>query len=109
MMMAPDAVFLIGLFGGASSEILHWWGLREQSSFPDYARSIFYWVITLLMIGVGGGVAYLQLGPGGESLPAFEIGLLTPMLLKKLASQAPQAEGAQAAAQGATLRGFLKG
>lgn len=106
--LAP--VFLAGAFGGLANELLHWWGLRRDADFPEYAKRAFYWTITLAMILVGAGVATMQLGAGGDPPIAFQIGLLAPMLLKKMSSAAAlEPEGAQGADRKPSLRRFLKG
>ena len=61
------------------------------------------------MAGLGGVVAYLQLGDGGEPLMAFEIGLLTPLLLKKIVTSAGEPDGKMGRYDRASLMRFLKG
>jgi hypothetical protein len=104
-----DQILAVGILGGAANEILHWWGLRTSSELPTYARSIFYWAITLTMAVLGGLVARLQLGGGGEPMIAFEVGLLTPLLLKKLVTAAGENEGRMGASSQANLMRFLRG
>jgi hypothetical protein len=102
------AVFGIGVAGGAANELLHWWGLRESAKLPTYARKPFYWCVSLAMIALGGGLAWLQLGATAEALVAFQIGLAAPMLLQKLAKAAPAPQGGMGAAPPST-RAFLAG
>ena len=104
-----STVFLTGMGGGAANEILHWWGLRKSSKFPKYATRVFYWVITVMMIILGGFIAALQLGKGGEPFIAFQIGILAPMLLKKIGSSVPETTGAMGGDDKLDLRGFFKG
>jgi hypothetical protein len=40
------SVFLLGFAGGCISEFLHWWSLRTEPEFPNYARRMRYWIIT---------------------------------------------------------------
>ena len=104
-------VILVGAFGGVANEVLHWYGLRKKSSFPKYAKSMFYWVITLFMILVGAGFAYLQLGPGEDNLLLpFELGLLAPLILKKAISAGSLPDGAMNAELDGrpNIREFLK-
>ena len=103
-----SAVFGIGLAGGAANELLHWWSLRESENLPTYARRPFYWCISGLMIVLGGGFAWLQLGATAEALVAFQIGLTAPMLLQKLAKAAPGPAGAMGP-PAASVRDFLVG
>lgn len=77
-------VLLVGAFGGVANEVLHWYGLRQKNSFPKYVKRPIYWIITICMICVGAGFAYLQLGPSETNLILpFELGLLAPIILKK--------------------------
>lgn len=102
------AVFAVGVAGGGANELLHWWGLRENPNLPEYARRLFYWVVTVAMALLGGGLAWLQLGTGADPLIAFQIGLAAPMLLQKLIKAAPEARGGMGG-RTATVRDFLRG
>ncbi|WP_167514466.1 hypothetical protein [Mesorhizobium intechi] len=102
------AVFGVGVGGGAANELLHWWGLRENPNLPDYARSLFYWLITLAMVILGGGLSWLQLGGHADALIAFQIGLAAPMLLQKLIKAAPEKAGGMGGNQ-SSVRDFLRG
>lgn len=49
--------FLFGVFGGFISELLGFYRMRHQTKdHPDWITSKFYWVTTIAMILVGGGV-----------------------------------------------------
>jgi len=102
------AVFLVGTAGGAANELLHWWGLRENRNLPAYGKQILYWIITLAMIVLGGGLAWLQFGGTAQALIAFQIGLAAPMVLQKLAKAVPAKAGGMGAS-GPTIRDFLGG
>ncbi|HET7436865.1 MAG TPA: hypothetical protein VFN10_19305 [Thermoanaerobaculia bacterium] len=102
------AVFGVGVAGGAANELLHWWSLRESANLPAYARKPFYWCVSVAMVVLGGGLAWLQLGATAEALLAFQIGLAAPMLLQKLAKAAPAPKGGMGGAQPST-RDFLAG
>jgi hypothetical protein len=108
LMDFSSAVLWAGLAGGVSNEVLHWWGLRFDENLPHYARRVFYWLITAIMVVVGGVVAQIQLGSGGVPFIAFQIGLLAPMLLKKIAGSSEDPTGAMGGAQ-PSLRKFIKG
>ena len=101
------AVFGVGMAGGVVNEVLHWWGLRESAVLPEYAARPLYWIVTLAMVVLGGGLAWLQLGTSADALIAFEIGLAAPLILQKLVRLAPEREGAMGS--GASVRGFLAG
>ena len=100
-----QTVFALGCAGGICNEVLHWWNVRRDADFPAYARKIRYWVVTVLMILLGGFVAYLFCGDVTTALAPFQIGLTTPMLLQRLARAAPKHQGARG--DGATLLNFL--
>ena len=105
-------VIAAGAFGGVANEILHWYGLRTNENLPHYARRLVYWIITIAMIAVGSGFAYLQLGPGETNLYfAFELGLLAPLLLKKVVASGPENKGAMSVPNRLqpSVRSFLKG
>ena len=78
------SVFLVGTFGGGAAELLHWYGLRTNPRFPKYWSSLKYWIITVLMILLSGGFTWLNFGSEAEALTAFEIGLLTPLILERM-------------------------
>lgn len=104
------AVFAVGVAGGAANELLHWWGLRESPRLPEYVKSIFYWLVTLAMVLLGGALAWLQLGSQSDALIAFQIGLAAPMLLQKLVKVAPQPVGGMGGPPSTgSLRDFLGG
>lgn len=77
---------LVGMIGGAANELLHWYGLRQNPELPVYAKRPVYWLITIAMVCLGGVFASFQLGPGAEPILAFELGILFPLALKKIAS-----------------------
>ena len=85
------AVFLCGAFGGVLAEILHWYQLRESPSLPTYARSPFYWGITIAMIAAGGVVAVLYGTEPHNAILVLQIGVSTPLIIKALAqAKAPE-------------------
>lgn len=103
------AVFGVGFAGGLANEILHWWGLRENPQFPEYAKRPLYWIVTFAMLLLGGGLAWLQLGGHADGLIAFQIGLAAPMLLQKLAKAAPDRSGGMGISSQPSVFDFLKG
>ncbi|MGY4430953.1 energy-converting hydrogenase Eha subunit B [Bradyrhizobium sp. F1.13.1] len=101
------AVFLVGLFGGAVAELVHWYGLRTNPRFPEYWSSIKYWTITVAMILVAGIFTWLNFGSQAQALTAFQIGLLTPLILQKAIASA--AGGETARSPRANVTDFLRG
>lgn len=80
-------VFAVGALGGALLEIVHWWNLRRRNvKFPNYAKSPFYWCVTILMALAGGAVAVFYFGDQAEAMVALHVGIATPLILQKLAT-----------------------
>ncbi len=50
-------IYLFGCVGGVAVELLRWWKLRESLEFPVFVRKPTYWILTILMILLGGVVA----------------------------------------------------
>jgi hypothetical protein len=79
-------VFLVGAFGGSLVELLRWYKLKESASLPDYASRRMYWVLTVLMILAGGGLAALYgLGPI-NAVTVANLGASAPALIGALAA-----------------------
>ncbi len=80
-------VFVVGALGGALLELVHWWNLRRRNArFPNYAKSPFYWCVTILMALAGGAVAVFYFGEQAEAMVALHVGISTPLILQKLAT-----------------------
>jgi hypothetical protein len=101
------AVFLVGLFGGAAAELVHWFGLRTNPRFPQYWTSFRYWMITGIMMLVAGVFTWLNFGSQAQGLTAFEIGLLTPLILQKAIAAGAGKETARSPR--ANLNDFFRG
>jgi hypothetical protein len=86
-------VFLAGTAGGCLLELLHWYGLRQNGKLPDYARSPFYWAVTIVMALAGGGLAWLYFGDKADAVVALHVGLSTPLILQKLTTTVAQTPG----------------
>jgi hypothetical protein len=100
------AVAAIGTAGGVSSEILHWYGLRRRGRLPSYVRSPFYWTVTVLMVMIGGFLAWLRFGESASPFDAFITGLAAPILLQKVVAQIAE-ERTGARGDVTSLRDFL--
>jgi len=103
------AIFAAGCGGGFLAELLHWWNLRESPQLPAYARSPFYWVITVAMVVAGGLVSWVYFGERAEAIIAVHIGVSTPLILQKLVTTVPDAKGSKnvIVAPAATVRRFF--
>ena len=87
------SIFVFGAFGGTIVEILRWWKLREAPELPLYAKSPFYWSITMVMILAGGIVATLY-GLGARNvIMVVNLGASTPALIGAFAT--PQSDKTQ--------------
>ena len=84
----------MGLAGRLAAEALKWYRIREElyRGVPDYARSWLYWIITLVMILLGGLLVFVYQRVEGVELNlllALNIGASAPLLVGTLTSQAP--------------------
>jgi hypothetical protein len=86
-LMEHGLLFAWGCVGSACDELLHWASLRRRRTFPTYVRSIKYWVVTALLVLMGGVVA---LAYGSSSfrlitpLTVLIVGYCAPALIKSL-------------------------
>lgn len=117
--------FSIGCAGALSHEALRWIGLRTQCKLPVYMNKLHYWLLTLLLIVIGGIVAGL-LGPASGA-QAMAYGIAAPSILSRIGSlkgdtetlagpaveanshRATRRKGRLTAALGASLGDFLRG
>lgn len=80
-------VFLAGTLGGIVLELVHWWNLRRRNPhFAKYAKSVFYWAVTTLMVLTGGILTVFYFGNQAEAIIALHVGLSAPIILQKLAT-----------------------
>ncbi len=101
------AIFLCGMFGGALTEALRWYQLREAESLPAYARSPFYWAVTGAMIVIGGAVAVLYGTEPRNAILVLQIGISAPLIIKALAEA--KAPALSQVKQGPRVPGFSMG
>jgi hypothetical protein len=103
------AIFGTGCAGGVLAELLHWWNLRESPQLPAYSKSLFYWVVTVVMILAGGFVAWIYFGSKAEAIIAVHVGLSAPLILQKLVTSLPSTKGSKniIATPAPTLRRFF--
>lgn len=85
--MDHESMLLWGCLGAGFDELLHWGALRRRQSFPTYARSAKYWVVTVLLITMGSIVA-LAVGSSMAKLDTpiamLVVGFSSSALVKKL-------------------------
>lgn len=92
-------VLLVGFLGGIILELMHWYSLRRKPLFPDYARSLRYWVVTAAMAITGGILAVIYFGDRGDAIVILHVGLSAPLILQKLTTTlafTPGAKGGRA-------------
>lgn len=80
-------VFVYGCGGAFAAEVLHWAALRKKKNFPSYWRSPFYWIVTVLLVLLGGVVAHawsVSLASPISIMMALVVGFSAPALLKML-------------------------
>jgi hypothetical protein len=77
--------FGIGCCGGLSSEVLHWHRIARRGRWPRYAKSLGYWVVTLLLIACGGAIAAAASPAESSALQLLIIGIAGPQLLQAAA------------------------
>lgn len=83
-----------GIGGGTLAEIRSFYNLRQEERLPKWIKSPFYWVITLLMIISGGGVAmiYLKSGININEIMAIHLGASSPLILNSLTKEKPKTD-----------------
>ena len=92
--ISPMSMFLAACGGGVLAEAVKWYQLRESPVLPDYAKGWVYWIITIVMILAGGGLAVAYGGDIKTHIQAINIGASAPLIIKALFSAA-QAEDAR--------------
>lgn len=87
---------LCGVLGGLSAELLQWFRIRKtlHRNFPDFARSWSYWIVTALMVSMGGVLVWVYSASGMEIRPivAINLGASAPLLLGNMVGQIPNVE-----------------
>ena len=86
-------VLLVGCLGGVLGEALKWYQLRDSPNLRDYAPSPFYWIITLIMIVLGGFWAVLYGIDNRNAILVATLGLSFPLSIKSLAQTKREGRG----------------
>lgn len=83
--------FIWGLLGGALIQVPAIYKARH-SACPNWAKSRFFWGVSIGMAICGGVLALVQKGGGQElaSPVAFNIGLSAPLFLEQASKQTPR-------------------
>jgi hypothetical protein len=89
----PAFEALIGFGGGIAAELVQWYQIRFtlHKQLPDWSKSWLYWVLTFCMALAGGVLVFIYAKSGTSLTPilALNVGASAPLLLGKLAQQAP--------------------
>ena len=89
--------FWLGVAGGAAVEALKWFHKREElhKGLPEYATRWPYWAATIVMISLGGLLAFAYQASDGVQLSpilALNIGASAPLIFSTLAQQIPKSD-----------------
>ncbi len=91
-------MWLWGLFGGSIAEAVRWYTIRDElhAGLPAWANRG-YWVITSIMIAIGGGLVKMYESSGIEvnSILAANIGASAPAIISTLLRGAPKIENVE--------------
>lgn len=104
------SVLSLGILGGILVEVLRWWKLRESPALPTYARSPFYWSISVVMILAGGVLATLYGVEARNAIMVVNLGAAAPALIGALAVPSPSRESkgpGESAPPDSVARAFL--
>lgn len=85
---------IYGIIGDLFPELLALYNLRyvEKGEKPHWVASPFYWIITIVMILVGGATVllYKQIGINVNELMALHLGMATPILITTMTKEKPK-------------------
>jgi hypothetical protein len=83
--------FLWACFGGGLGELFGHYQLRREPHKGSDHKSLFYWVVTALMILAGGGIALAYVSSGQDLIPmlAINVGATAPLIIAGLTRRVP--------------------
>ncbi|WP_010322162.1 hypothetical protein [Marinobacterium stanieri] len=92
--MTTVETFLFGVAGGVLPEFYVFYTLRHTwlKEKPSWVKSPFYWLMTFVMVLLGGGTAalYSYLGIKLNALMAMHLGIATPVLIQTALKEKPK-------------------
>ena len=85
---------LYGIAGGVLPEILALYNLRhtKKGEKPAWLTSPFYWMVTIIMVLLGGAtvVLYQKIGINVNEFMAVHLGIATPLLISTATKEKPK-------------------
>ena len=102
-------IFAGGICGGLLAEFLRWYGLKDSSNLAVFQKSMFYWILTIGMIIVGGVWTVITCPAKPDIFLALSLGASAPAMITAAiyAGTTPAKTGGRSTA-GPTLN-FLAG
>ena len=88
--MTTTQLILLGCAGGLVPDLLRLIKGRHEAA-PDYLKSPFFWVMTLVLVGLGGVTAYYSRPE--EPLQALTLGFAAPEIISRLVGAGAQDNG----------------
>lgn len=86
-------ISIYGVIGGSLPEIFALYKLRhmKKGEKPDWVKSKFYWIVTTIMVLLGGVTSFLyfKLGIQINELMAVHLGAATPLIISNLGKHKP--------------------
>jgi len=84
----PLWIFVVGFVGGCLGEFLTIYELRKSDpgTLPRYLSSPFYWIMSLIMAAMGGGLATVYGFKEVQAIVVLNIGGSAPLIIKSLIS-----------------------
>ncbi|MEW6363140.1 MAG: hypothetical protein AB1714_00725 [Acidobacteriota bacterium] len=106
-------VMVASCFGSLIQEAIHHWEVRERLELAKYRRlrrSIAYWGITIVMIGIAGPGAYYWFhgDPWPTARTAMLFGFAFPLLMKKVGTAFLDRGDLQLGASPAGIKSLLR-
>ena len=86
--MPETSPFLAGAVGALLHEATRWVGFRTAGKLPAYLTKVHYWLLTLVLVGMGGLLAaYLAPDTGTQAL---YIGISAPAIISRIGQIVPE-------------------
>ncbi|AQT58896.1 hypothetical protein [Cellvibrio sp. PSBB023] len=92
--MTLSEAFFYGVIGGSLPEVLALYNLRHlaKGKKPVWVTSWYYWIVTLIMVLLGGAtvVLYQKIGININEFMAVHLGIATPLLISTATKEKPK-------------------